>query len=296
MVPHVTAFAHVHIVFAALYDDDALQTGAFFGGFIDYRFQGEDAAAPVAAVGGDDHFGAGVVDPVGESRGAKAAEHDAVNCADAGARQHRHHRFGDQRHVNGDHITLLNALTFEDVGEFGDFGEQFAIGKGAGVARFALPHERGLIATTLFDLIIQAVVRDIGFTADEPLDERLVPFHHLVPGFEPVQLARHVAPKGFGVVQRLTVEAVVFGFVGEFGGGLKCFVRGKATALLHHGLDTVGHGRSFLWGGATGRTGVAWLAPPILTGSGARIKVRLGAFARFCPYHLHSCRPSSSPA
>ena len=52
------------------------------------RLERHDAAAAVAAVGGDQHLGLRVVDPVAQRLGAEAAEDDGVHRADAGAGQH----------------------------------------------------------------------------------------------------------------------------------------------------------------------------------------------------------------
>ena len=71
------------------------------------RLQREHLAAAVAAVGGDQHLGLGVVDAVGQRLRREAAEHDAVRGADAGAGQHRHGRLGDHRQVDVDPVARL---------------------------------------------------------------------------------------------------------------------------------------------------------------------------------------------
>ena len=57
-------------------------------------FQRDDGSAAIAAVGGDQHLGLRVVDPVAQRLGREAAEHDGVNGADPRAAEHRDHQLG----------------------------------------------------------------------------------------------------------------------------------------------------------------------------------------------------------
>jgi hypothetical protein len=115
-------------------------------GLVGGRLQREDLAAPVAAVGGDEHLGLGVVDAVGEALGAEPAEHHAVRGADAGAGQHGHRGLGDHRQVDVDAVALADTEVLQRVGELLHLGEQLGVGDGAGVAGLALPVERDLVA------------------------------------------------------------------------------------------------------------------------------------------------------
>ena len=116
------------------------------------------APAPVAAVGGDDDLGLGVVDPVDDRVGREAAEDARVGGADAGAGQHGDRQLGDHRHVDGDPVAPLDAEALEHVGEPADLVEQLGVGDGAGVARLALPVVRDLVAPAGLDVAVEAVV------------------------------------------------------------------------------------------------------------------------------------------
>src|SRR5581483_11537924 len=64
---------------------DALRPGHRL---VDRGLEGRRLAAPVAAVGGDDQLGVGVLDAGPEGLGGEAAEDDAVGGADPRAGQH----------------------------------------------------------------------------------------------------------------------------------------------------------------------------------------------------------------
>ena len=89
-------------------------------------------AAAVAAVGGDDDPGLGVVDAVGERLGGEAAEDDRVRGADAGAGQHRDDRLGDHRQVDRDPVARADAEVGQGVGGPADLAVQLGVGDGRG--------------------------------------------------------------------------------------------------------------------------------------------------------------------
>ena len=138
----------VDLVAAAPDDDDVLDRRRVGQRLVGGRLEREHLAAAVSAVGGDQHLGLGVVDPVGERLGGEAAEHDAVRRADAGAGEHRHRGLGDHRHVDVDPVALLDAEALEHVGEPLHLVEQLGVGDRARVAGLALPVERDLVAAS----------------------------------------------------------------------------------------------------------------------------------------------------
>ena len=83
------------------------------------------AAAP-AAVGGDEHPGARVLDPVAQRVGGEAAEDDRVRGSDAGAGEHRDGELGDHRHVDRHAVAPLDAERAERVGATPHLLEQLA--------------------------------------------------------------------------------------------------------------------------------------------------------------------------
>ena len=56
---------------------------------------------------------------------------------------------------------------------------------------------------------IEAVVADVGFAADEPLGEGLVPLEHLGIGLEPMQFLGEFGPEGDGVLLGFVPQRLV---------------------------------------------------------------------------------------
>ena len=110
-------------------------------------------APPKAAVGGDDKFGLGILDPVGDGLGAEPTEDDGVNGTDAGAGEHGDGGFRDHRQVDEHAIARRDAVALEHVGESADLMMKLFIGEDAFLARFvgggwlALPDQRGLVGS-----------------------------------------------------------------------------------------------------------------------------------------------------
>ena len=73
--------------------------------------------------------------------------------------------------------------------------QQLLVGERADFARLAFPDDGGLVLAPGRDVAVQAVVGDVDLAADEPLGARQLPFEHLVPRLEPVQLAGDLAPR-----------------------------------------------------------------------------------------------------
>ena len=120
-----------------------LDAGRGGDGIVRVLFQRHNRAAAIAAIGGDQHFGARVVDPVPQRLRGEAAEHDCVHRADARAGEHRDRDFGDHREIDRDPIAPLDAQALQHVREFVDVGVQLAVGDAPHFAgRLSFPDQR----------------------------------------------------------------------------------------------------------------------------------------------------------
>src|SRR5262249_15057747 len=72
-----------------------------------------------------------VVDAVAKRLGAEAAEHDAVDGADARAGEHRDGELGDERQVNRDAVAFADAERLQDVCERRHLAIEIEVGQGA---------------------------------------------------------------------------------------------------------------------------------------------------------------------
>src|SRR2546425_1001930 len=114
--------------------------------------QRDDRAARPAAVGGDDQRRVRVVDALAHGVGGEPAEDHAVGGADPGAGQHRDRQLGHHRHVDRHAVALPDPVALEGRGELVHLAVEVPVGQHAGVARLALPDDRGLRAARARDV------------------------------------------------------------------------------------------------------------------------------------------------
>ena len=118
--PHVAALGPGDLLAGAADDQHVLDAvGPCATRVVDGGLERGRLAAPVAAVGGDDQLGVGVLDAGGERVRGEAAEDDRVRGADPGAGQHRDDGLGDHRQVDGDPVALADAQLGQRVGGLG---------------------------------------------------------------------------------------------------------------------------------------------------------------------------------
>src|SRR3569833_292958 len=119
------AFTHDHV-----FDGCAAVTQRF----IRSLFQLHDLAAAVTAVGGDEQFGARILDAVLERFGRATAEHHRMNRADARAGLHGDDGFGNHRHIDHHAVAFDDAERSQRVSEPADIFMQFGVTDAANVA------------------------------------------------------------------------------------------------------------------------------------------------------------------
>src|SRR5206468_6519540 len=141
--------------------------------------------------------------------GAEAAEHDAVDCADARACQHRDCELWDERQVDRDAIALPDAELLERVRKSRDVSEQLEVRERTAIARLPFPDERGLVAARAADVAIETVDAGVQRAADEPFRVRRLPVEHAIPLARPFELAGEAGPERLGIALGLGVNRFV---------------------------------------------------------------------------------------
>src|SRR5690606_14010810 len=194
---------------------------------VDVGLQRDLLGPAQALVGGDDQLAAAVGDAVGDGVGREAAEHHRVDRADARAGQHRHHRVGDHRQVDGDAVALAHAQVAQCVAQLAHALVQLPVGDllHRRVRAVGLEQDRDLVAA-LGQLAVQAVDRDVELAVGEPADAEIlqVVADVLDDGrlAVPVQALGRRGPEALGILDRFAVEALVLvladpGLGGELG-------------------------------------------------------------------------------
>src|SRR5687767_15990146 len=91
-----------------------------------------------------------ILDPAVQGLGREAAEDDRMDRADPGAGEHRHRRFRDHRHVEGDPVALAGAERLQAVRHPDDLAVELAVGEApAGAGLVALEQDRDLVGARL---------------------------------------------------------------------------------------------------------------------------------------------------
>jgi hypothetical protein len=172
------------------------------------------APAAQALVGGDHQLAAAVGDAVGDRVRREAAEHHRMDRADARAGQHRDHRLGDHRQVDGDPVALADAEVAQRVAQPAHAGVQFAVADALGRQRgvVALEDQRRLVAAR-GKVPVQAVDAGVELAVAKPAD---VEVGRVEAGLAdagrrgyPVDPSRDAAPERVRVAQRVGVQARV---------------------------------------------------------------------------------------
>src|SRR5262245_22268260 len=223
---------HMNLILATFDDDHLLDARTVLDRLVYGRLELDHSAATKAPVGRDYGLRLRVIDAVFQRFGREAAEDYRVRGADAGAGQHGNGQFGDHRHINGYAITFIDAQRPQHIREVADLLMELLVGEGPRVARFALPDDGGLVLAPCRKVPVEAVVRDVDLSSDEPFGEGLVPFQNLFPFLEPVKLAGDLRPESFGVFDRTFVDSVVIFAAFDVGAGAEARRRHEYAVFL----------------------------------------------------------------
>src|SRR5207302_5660506 len=202
----------------------------------------EELPAAVVGVHRDQHAALRVGHPVGTGLAAEAAEYLRVDDSEPRAGEHGNRQLRHHRHVQRDAVASLQpAEVAQQSGELVDPDVQFLVGDVLDrlVFRFRYEMDRGLVPV-LRQMPIDAVVRGIDFSADEPAPERrLAAIEDLVPLPVPVEQFRELPVVAGELLEGEALEDVLVGKVGlrdELPG------RGDVVLLLPvHGDLRLGH-------------------------------------------------------
>ncbi len=194
---------------APLHDYDVLYRGAAREGKVRIVLEGDEGAAPEAAVGGYEELCLGIDYPVLKGLRAESAENDGMDGADAGAGEHGDGQLGDHGHVDGDPVALLDPQALQDVCELVHVPVEVPVGEGPLVPGLALPDYGRLVPGVRRNMAVKAVVARVEPPPDEPLGKGRVPLEDPVPLLEPVELSRLLGPEGLPVPFRRLIDRLI---------------------------------------------------------------------------------------
>ena len=131
-------------------------------------------AATRGKIGRDHQLGFRVIDPVGQSVGRKAREHDRMNGPNPGASQHRIGGLGDHRQIDHHAVAALYAMRLQHIGHAAGVFQKLGIGdvQGGRGRAVRLPDDRGLVGAR-HHVTVNAIGRHVQRAIFIPLDRHL---------------------------------------------------------------------------------------------------------------------------
>src|SRR5262245_25661722 len=132
-----------------------------------------------------------------------------MHCADSCAGQHRDRCLGNIRQINDDAIAFFDVVPFEHIRKAADFSMQLLIGERALVAGLALPNYCRFVPTRPLEVTVQAILRNIESSADEPFREWGFPFDDLLPRPAPDQFLGFTRPEPSRLPDRFSIHSAV---------------------------------------------------------------------------------------
>ena len=150
-------------------------------------------------VGGEDEPRAAGPDALGQGPSAEPGEDHRVDGANPDGRQHHHDRLGAGWHIDGKSVSFLDAHTPERGGDSLDLVGQLRVGEQAAFTAFVDVDKSCTVAPAVRDVVVEAVVGEIGLGPEKPTETGKVPFEDAVPLAKPGQLISRLSPELFGV-------------------------------------------------------------------------------------------------
>ena len=173
---------------------------ADFEGGVNDVLEGDVSSGAVGDVGGEDETGAARLNAVAERARAEAGEDDAVYCAYSDGGEHEHDGFRADGHVDGDAVAFLYAHSAERGCYALDFVLELSVGEDLAVAALVGIDEGCVAAPAAVDVVVDAVVGEVGLGAAEPAKFGRLPVEDFVPLAEPGEVFGGAFPEGYGVV------------------------------------------------------------------------------------------------
>lgn len=136
MPPFIPALGPRDCVASPFQNEDVFDEGTLFEGGVNDGFCGDGLSTTAALIAGDDDAAFTVLYAVTEGLCGESGEYDRVDCADTGAGEEGCDGVPGHGEVDGDGVTALDAIGFEDVGYTAYFVEEFGVGYYAAFAWF----------------------------------------------------------------------------------------------------------------------------------------------------------------
>ena len=208
--PHVAPLDPRHVAALAANDHHVAHGRRGVRGLVRGLLHAHDVAAALEAIGRDEDLRLAVLESRGHGLGAVAGEARRVDRADAGHGQGGDHRFRTHGQEDAHAVAGAHAEAAEPVGHARRLARQLRVRQGPRLAGVALPHQRGLGATTGLEVPVEAVHGEVELAALEPArpGDAARGVEHPAKWLRPPQgeLVAHRSPVPLGILDRSALK------------------------------------------------------------------------------------------
>ena len=182
MQPIIAPIFHINIHSGSFHGDAYFHSWGQFHSLIYNTLHFNHFTTPVTAISRNNNPAVRIIDSVGKRFVTKPAINDAVDSAYFRTRKHGDNLLRNLWHVNRDDLPFFRPHTFQDIGKLTNFAVQCMVRESLNIARFPFPDQRQLIAVGIFEVPVNGIQYDIGFSPDKPTIKRWIVFiQNLIP-------------------------------------------------------------------------------------------------------------------
>ena len=214
MPPVIATVLHIHIIAAAL-DNNTVFDGIFTSNcLIGIWFERYCFSSAKNCISSNKNFRLTIMNTTLETGSTEARKNNAVDSTETCTGQKGNGQFRNHRQIYSNTVTFTYAHLLKDIGETAYLGVQHLIGINLDIfLRLTLKNDGGFIAAAICQVPVEAIIGDIQFTVNKPLDIRFnqIFLNNLIPFFVPGnKLFRPFSPETIRIVHGPLVYSIIF--------------------------------------------------------------------------------------
>lgn len=166
--PNVAALCPGNLGTGAFVDKNRRYIRALLQTLVDDALSPDDLTTTLSFVCRDDNLGASVDDTVTQRVGGETGENDRVDSTDTRASKESDESLGNHGKIDGHCVALLDPALLQDPRNSGDLAEKLTVCDCSTLVGFVGLVDNGNLVGVLDGVSVDAVVRSIQLTLDEP--------------------------------------------------------------------------------------------------------------------------------
>ena len=162
MPPAVSSGLHCHLISGPSHNEAVFYRITFFQSLVTIWFQSNCFSGSKHRIGSYQKGCFAVLNSILQADCRKTGKYNGMNSSDPGTGQYGDYQFGNHWQINSHPVAFLHTFLFQNIGAFTDFFMELLIGEGTDFFfRLPLPDQGNLILSSVFQMTVQTVVRNI---------------------------------------------------------------------------------------------------------------------------------------